>query len=93
MSRRRARRLIGRSTAGAEIEIEERDASEVTHIWGRLDDGRTARVLLAPEGVRAANPAFDVTPAELIEGIITERGVLAADKAALAEGFGRTRGL
>ena len=78
--------------SGGEIEIEERDALEVTHIWGRLDDGRTARVALAPAGVHAANPAFDVTPAELIDGIITERGVLGADKAALAKGFGRTRG-
>ena len=57
--------------------------------WGRLDDGRVARVAVAPPDTRAANPAFDVTPAELIDGIITERGVCPADKAALAKGFGR----
>jgi methylthioribose-1-phosphate isomerase len=75
---------------GRRIEIEERDAREVTHIWGRLADGRTAQVELAPPGTRAANPAFDVTPAELISGIITERGVCAADKAALAKLYGRS---
>ncbi len=70
--------------SGREIEIEERDGAEVTHIWGQLDDGSVARVALAPPGTRAANPAFDVTPAELIDGIITERGVSAATKLALA---------
>ncbi len=74
---------------GAEIEIEERDAREVTHIWGRLADGRVAQVELAPPGTRAANPAFDVTPAELVTGIITERGLARADKAALAALYGR----
>ena len=72
-----------------EIEIEERDESEVTHIWGRLDDGAIARVAIAPAGTRASNPAFDVTPAELVDGIITDRGVCAASKAALAAMFGR----
>ncbi len=74
---------------GRRIEIEERDPREVTHIWGRLDDGRLAQVELAPPGTRAANPAFDVTPAELISGIITERGVSAADKGALSALYGR----
>jgi methylthioribose-1-phosphate isomerase len=74
---------------GRRIEIEERDAREVTHIWGRLADGRRAEVELAPPGARAKNPAFDVTPAELISGIITERGVSPADKAALAKLYGR----
>jgi methylthioribose-1-phosphate isomerase len=46
-------------------------------------------VELAPPGARAKNPAFDVTPAELISGIITERGVSPADKAALAKLYGR----
>jgi methylthioribose-1-phosphate isomerase len=74
---------------GLKIEIEERDASEVTHISGKLDDGGIARVALAPVGTRAANPAFDVTPAELVTGIVTERGVLPADKSALAAAYGR----
>ena len=64
-----------------EIEIEERDPGEVTHIVGRLEDGRIARVALAPPGRRGANPAFDVTPAELVDGIITERGVCPASEA------------
>ncbi|PYR49057.1 MAG: S-methyl-5-thioribose-1-phosphate isomerase [Acidobacteria bacterium] len=51
---------------GSHIPIEERDAREVTHMGG-------AR--LAPEGARVWNPAFDVTPAHLIAGIITERGI------------------
>ena len=74
---------------GMTIEIEERDPEEVTHIWGKLDDGRTARVALAPPGTRARNPAFDVTPAELVSGLITERGVLAANRTTLASAYGR----
>ncbi len=52
---------------GAEIPIEERDPAEVTHGFGRQT---------APEGAAVYNPAFDVTPAELIAGIITELGVI-----------------
>ncbi len=74
---------------GREIEIEERNAREVTHMWGRLADGRVAEVEIAPPGTRAANPAFDVTPAELVSGIITELGVSPANKAALAALYGR----
>ncbi len=62
----------------SEIEIEERDASEVTHMTGRLDSGEIARVAITPPGSPAANPAFDVTPAELVTGLITDRGVCAA---------------
>ncbi|MCK9444656.1 MAG: S-methyl-5-thioribose-1-phosphate isomerase [Tissierellaceae bacterium] len=54
---------------GKEIEIEERDASEVTHIDG---------VRIAPEGIEVYNPAFDVTPWENISGIITEKGIVRA---------------
>jgi len=72
-----------------DIEIEERDGAEVTHISGLSDGGTITRVAIAPPGTRAANPAFDVTPAELIDGIITDRGVCAPSKAALAEMFGR----
>jgi methylthioribose-1-phosphate isomerase len=53
--------------SGDEIPIEERDAAEVVQAFGT----RTA-----PEGVEVYNPAFDVTPAELITAIITERGVI-----------------
>ena len=52
--------------SGGEIPIEERAAEEVTHGFGRQT---------APDGVAVYNPAFDVTPAELIAAIITERGV------------------
>jgi methylthioribose-1-phosphate isomerase len=67
-----------------EIEIEERDAGEVTHMTGRLDNGEVARVLISAPGSPAANPAFDVTPAELVTGLITDRGVCAATKEGLA---------
>ena len=52
---------------GSSIPIEQRDPREVTHGYGRAT---------APEGVDVYNPAFDVTPADLITGIITERGVI-----------------
>jgi methylthioribose-1-phosphate isomerase len=68
----------------SEIEIEERDPREVTHMIGRLDDGRLARVALTPPGSAAANPAFDVTPAGLIDAFITDRGLCAADETELA---------
>ncbi len=60
------------------IPIEERDAAEVTHVAGGTADGGIAAVRIAPEGCAAANPAFDVTPARLITGLITERGVCQA---------------
>ncbi len=53
-------------SSGDEIPIEERDPAEVTHIQG---------VAIAPEGVKAANPAFDVTPHHYITAIITEKGI------------------
>ncbi len=73
-----------------EIEIEERDPGEVTHIVGRLEDGRVERVALTPPGAKALNPAFDVTPAALIDAIITDRGVCPASEEALAARFPRS---
>ncbi|MGH7946064.1 MAG: S-methyl-5-thioribose-1-phosphate isomerase [Opitutaceae bacterium] len=61
-----------------EIPIEERAARELTHVAGRTDDGTMASVSLLPDGSTAANPAFDVTPARLVTGLITERGVCPA---------------
>ena len=61
-----------------EIPIEQRSAEEVDFVQGRAADGAVARVRISPEGTRAANPAFDVTPARLVTGLITERGVAAA---------------
>jgi methylthioribose-1-phosphate isomerase len=72
---------------GRKIPIEERDAGEVTHIAGRAADGSIATVQLTPDGSPAANFAFDVTPARLISGIITERGVCSASHAGLASLF------
>lgn len=70
-----------------EIPIEERDPAEVTHVQGRDPEGRIVSVQVAPDGTRARNPAFDVTPARLVTGLITERGVCAADARALAALF------
>jgi methylthioribose-1-phosphate isomerase len=66
-----------------EIPIESRPAREVTHLSGRLPDGSIATVALTPEGSPAANPAFDVTPARLVTGLVTERGVAEASEAGL----------
>ncbi|HYM04713.1 MAG TPA: S-methyl-5-thioribose-1-phosphate isomerase [Stellaceae bacterium] len=70
-----------------DIPIEERDPSEVTEIAGRLPDGSTTRVRLMPADSAAANFAFDVTPARLITGLITERGVCAASRDGLLSLF------
>ncbi|HEY5975706.1 MAG TPA: S-methyl-5-thioribose-1-phosphate isomerase, partial [Geobacteraceae bacterium] len=57
-------------SSGDEIPIEERHSREVTHLQG---------LPIAPEGIRVRNPAFDVTPARYIAGIITEKGVVRGD--------------
>ena len=62
----------------AEIPIEARDPTEVTHITGQAEDGRVMTVRVAAGESSAANPAFDVTPARLVSGLITERGRCAA---------------
>ncbi|MGE3529398.1 MAG: S-methyl-5-thioribose-1-phosphate isomerase [Methyloceanibacter sp.] len=69
---------------GSAIPIEERNPEEVTRMTGRLPDGSVATVEIAPEGTRAANYGFDVTPARLVTGFITERGVAPATRDALA---------
>src|SRR5207344_3287912 len=71
----------------AEIPIEQRAADEVATVSGRTDDGRIETVRIVPEGSGVANYAFDVTPARLVTGLITERGVIAPTRAALAEAF------
>ena len=63
---------------GFRIPIEERGADEVLEMTGRLPDGSVARVEIAAPGSPAANPAFDVTPARLVTGFITERGIAPA---------------
>jgi methylthioribose-1-phosphate isomerase len=65
------------------IPIEERRPEEVTHMTGRAADGSLVIVQVTAAGSPAANPAFDVTPARLITGIITERGVTPATREGL----------
>jgi methylthioribose-1-phosphate isomerase len=65
------------------IPIEERDASEVTVIEGKNSSGKVSKVQLTPDGVTARNFAFDVTPARLVTGLITERGVCQASEEGL----------
>jgi methylthioribose-1-phosphate isomerase len=71
----------------AEIPIEERSADEVTTMTGRTADGRIESVRIVPDGSAVANYGFDVTPARLVTGLITERGVLEASRKALAAAF------
>lgn len=65
---------------GNEIEIEERDSREVAFVNGLAADGSMQSVRIMPQGSSAANPAFDVTPARLLTGIITEKGVFMPSK-------------
>ena len=69
--------------SGDLVPIEDRGAREVTHISGLSNDGSIVEVRLAPPGAQARNPGFDVTPARLVTGFMTERGVLAATPEAL----------
>jgi len=66
-----------------DVPIEERPSREVTHVAGRAGDGRIAEVEVVAPGSPVANPAFDVTPARLVTGIITERGVATASRSGL----------
>jgi methylthioribose-1-phosphate isomerase len=66
-----------------DIPIEERDPREVTHISGLDPEGALTEVQLTPEGVTGRNFAFDVTPARLVTGLITERGRCAASEEGL----------
>ncbi len=71
----------------AGIRIEERSALEVSRVRGRDGDGVVREVDILPPGCAAANPAFDVTPARLVTGLITERGVVAASRGAVEKAF------
>ena len=62
----------------ASIPIEERDPAEVTTMTGRGADGQVTTIRVVPDGSAALNPAFDVTPARLVTGLITERGLCQA---------------
>jgi methylthioribose-1-phosphate isomerase len=73
--------------SGRDIPIEERSPDEVLKMTGRLPDGKVATVEIAAPGSAAANPGFDVTPARLVTGLITERGTCAATAAGLRSLF------
>jgi methylthioribose-1-phosphate isomerase len=73
------------------IPIEERDATEVTRVLGKTAAGEMAAVQIAPDGVRASNFAFDVTPARLVTGLITERGICPASEPGLGTLFPEQR--
>lgn len=66
-----------------DIPIEQRGQEEVLLVQGKTEDGSVQLVEIAPEGTPACNPAFDVTPAHLVSGLITERGVGEATKEGL----------
>ena len=68
-----------------DVPIEERNAAEVTDIVGRTPSGEITTVQLTPDGSPAANFAFDVTPARLVSGLITERGICQASAEGLAK--------
>ena len=71
----------------ADIPIEERSADEVATMSGKTADGRIETVRVVPDGSAVANYGFDVTPARLVTGLITERGVVAPSREALAKAF------
>jgi Initiation factor 2 subunit family len=72
---------------GAQIPIEQRDADEVSTMTGRTAEGRIETIWIVAEGSPVANYGFDVTPARLVTGLITERGVLKPEREALAGAF------
>jgi methylthioribose-1-phosphate isomerase len=71
----------------SDIPIEERAQTEVTTMTGRALDGSIATIRIVPKDSPAANPAFDVTPARLVSGLITERGLCAATEYELTKLF------
>jgi len=71
----------------AEIPIEQRAADEVASVTGKAASGHIETVRIVPDGSPVANFAFDVTPARLVTGLITERGIVQANRAALARAF------
>jgi methylthioribose-1-phosphate isomerase len=74
-----------------EIPIEERDGREVTHVYGKDETGTARFVRISPEATPGGNPAFDVTPARLVTGLITERGVAEASPEGLLSLFPERR--
>src|SRR5262249_25495995 len=95
--RRRQRRavLCGAAVTHHRLRRQQRDpnphrtalAGRVALMTGRTADGRIETVRIVPEASPVANYAFDLTPARLVSGLITERGVVAASRGALAAAF------
>jgi methylthioribose-1-phosphate isomerase len=79
--------------SGGDIPIEERSADEVLKMTGRTAQGALATVAIAAPGSAAANPGFDITPARLVTGFITERGICAASEEGLRSLFPRASSL
>ena len=71
----------------SEIPIEERSGDEVSFVQGENAEGAIISVRISPKGTPARNPAFDVTPARLVTGLITERGIAEASAEGLARLF------
>jgi len=72
---------------GAAIPIEMRSGDEITSITGQTKSGTIETIRIAPESVVAANYGFDVTPARLVSALITERGIVKANKTAIRKMF------
>ncbi len=70
-----------------EIPIEQRGVEEVSHVLGRAADGQRSSVAILPAGSAVRNDAFDVTPAKYISALVTERGVVQAERTALSALF------
>ena len=72
---------------GKDISIEQRSQDEVIYQTGLDEDGNLKKILVANPGSKALNPAFDVTPADFITGIITEKGIIKANKSEIKKLF------
>jgi methylthioribose-1-phosphate isomerase len=72
---------------GSKIPIEERSGEEITKVTGMSENGRLETVEIAAPGTRTINYGFDVTPARLVTGLITERGIIAANREAIRRAF------
>jgi methylthioribose-1-phosphate isomerase len=72
---------------GSKIPIEERSGEEITKVTGMSENGRLETVEIAAPGTRTVNYGFDVTPARLVTGLITERGIIAANREAIRRAF------
>ena len=73
--------------SGADIPIEVRPGDEITQISGLTEEGISATITIADQSTRALNYSFDITPARLVTGLITERGIVAANKEAILSVF------